>query len=313
MKKIIILLLLGIIINGCKQSGRSSQTVNSKLGDKSFIEKFGVAPNQSTDENLRIKTHLEYVERLLRSVNTDHLSSKLNSSRKFLLDKLHEYWSAEQFPKNYDYINERKPCFIDKDGNICAVGYLIEQTSGRSISELINQRYKYHKIFDMQMTEVKEWIKNSGLTLEECAMIQPAYPPQYPNNNNYIPTGYGVGSSILGGINFSISALNFVQIYKGTNDKVIPALGLLSGAGSIALGLANLSNDEILNYWGYPSTNEYKKTLSFLNIGIGTATIFLSTANLVINKPKKDKQLSWNIYSSADENDSFGIRVIKRF
>src|SRR5258706_10459324 len=42
-----------------------SQTVNSRLGDVSFVKQFGHPPDASTDENLRIRTHLEYVENLL--------------------------------------------------------------------------------------------------------------------------------------------------------------------------------------------------------------------------------------------------------
>jgi hypothetical protein len=317
-----LVLILGIISSGCKQPVNFSQTINPVIGDISFIEKFGALPDKFTDENLRIKTHLEFVEKLLRNNYADNLSADLKSKRNFLLDKLHEYWMSGSFPKNYDYSNERKPCFIDREGTICAVGYLVEQTSGRMLAEAVNQKYKYDKIFDMHAPEVIEWIKNSGLTLHECAMIQPTYggnPTPYPypvpssNSANSISAGYGIGGSILDGINVSLSAVNLIHIFKGTDNKVVPALGLLSGAGSVALGIANLNDDESYDYWGNPTQNLYKKTFSFINIGIGTATMALSATNLLMNKPKKDKKLSWNVYGLPGENSSCGIQVVKRF
>ncbi len=87
----------------------------------------------------------------------------------------------------------------------------------------------------------------------------------------------------------------------------------MSGAGSVALGIANLDDDQAYDYWGNPSQNLYKKTFSFINIGIGTATMALSATNLLMNKPKKDKKLSWNIYSFPGEGNSLGIQVVKQF
>jgi hypothetical protein len=49
--------------------------VNSLLGDRGFIEKFGMIPDSRADEDLRIRTHLEYVEKNLRSKNNDSWES----------------------------------------------------------------------------------------------------------------------------------------------------------------------------------------------------------------------------------------------
>lgn len=315
MKKLFFILsIIGIIASGCSNI---SQTINPVIGDISFIEKFGKLPDKLTNENLRIKTHLEYVEKLLRSKNTSGLSDNLKSARAFLLDKLHEYWTAGNFPKNYDHPEERKPCFIDKDGNICAVGYLVEQSSGRLLAEAINHEYKYDKIRDMHLPDVSEWIQNSGLTAEECAMIQPTYGYPNPvepvdNNSNQISTAYAIGGSVLDGVNLSFSALNLLQIFKGSDNKVVPALSILSGAGSVALGIANMGNDETYDYWGTSQYN-HKKIFSIVNIGIGSASMTLGIANLLMNKPKKDKKMSWNFYSLQHANNSLGIQVVRRF
>jgi hypothetical protein len=150
-------------------------TVNAVLGDESFVKTFGTAPTAYTNETLRIRTHLAYVERLLRQKDCSSLTPAQRARRAVMLDKLHEYWLAGRFPVNEAYPNERRPCFIDRFGSICAVGYLIEQSAGRELAERINARHQYEYIATMTMPALAAWVATSGLTKEECAMIQPGY------------------------------------------------------------------------------------------------------------------------------------------
>jgi len=184
MKKIIFSLGL---ISASFLADAGTQPINPVLGDASFIETFGTAPTTETGNTLRIKTHLQYVENLLRAVCTDNLTTEQKASRENMLDLLHEYWTAEVFPLNYDYA-ERKPCFIDKNNTICAVGYLVQQTAGQHVAEKINSVYQYAYISEMELPELNEWINNSGLTKTECAMIQPTYEP-YLINATYADGG----------------------------------------------------------------------------------------------------------------------------
>ncbi|NRA13120.1 MAG: hypothetical protein HRT57_14315 [Crocinitomicaceae bacterium] len=153
----------------------SSTTINAVLGDQSFIEKYGFNPDISTDDNLRIRVHLEYVENRLREVSTDHLSSHARKNREELLDVLHHYWNASTFPKPSVVYEGRKPCFIDYEGNICAVGYLIEMKSGRHITEQINKSHKFEYLLNMDNPIIDIWAKENGFSLKELAMIQPTY------------------------------------------------------------------------------------------------------------------------------------------
>lgn len=151
------------------------QSINPVLGDVSFTSKFGYMPDQMTDENLRISTHFEYVENLLCQRDVSGLSPELRANRDYLISLLQDYRKAGKFPRNYDYFGERKPCFIDKDNTICAVGYLVEQTSGRCAAETINARFQYDEVLAMQDHILDSWIAQSGLSKEEVAMIQPTY------------------------------------------------------------------------------------------------------------------------------------------
>ena len=156
------------------------QTINPVLGDVSFVEKYGYQPDANTDEQLRIITHFEFVENLLRQKDVSCLSPTLQQKREHLIDLFHKYKVDGKFPRNYDYDDQRRPCFIDKDNTICAVGYLVEQTSGRKAAEDINARFKYDDLLDMDDALVDNWVAQSGLTKEEVAMIQPTYGPYYP-------------------------------------------------------------------------------------------------------------------------------------
>lgn len=152
------------------------EPINTVLGDKSYLWKYGESPDENTPDQKRISPHFEYVELLLRSKDTKDLSQELKSNRDHLINLLHAYKLAGKFPKNYDRA-ERRPCFIDKDGTICAVGYLVEQTAGHETAEKINKKFQYARIAEMQTAELDTWIENSGLTKEECKMIQPEYGP----------------------------------------------------------------------------------------------------------------------------------------
>jgi|GEM_PF-6181508 len=156
-----------------------AKPINPVIGDQSYFMAFGKMPDQFSDEQVRIRTHLAYAEFLLGKRNVSHLSVEMQAKRSHALDLLHEYWTRGQFPLNNDYKNERRPCFIDDNGTICAVGYLVEKTAGREAAEYINDKHMYQEIMEMKDPMIFEWMQQNGLTEEECAIIQPSYQPRY--------------------------------------------------------------------------------------------------------------------------------------
>jgi hypothetical protein len=311
MKRIIPLLavaLTSILIFSFDKTSKKVQTINPVIGNISFIKKFGHLPGKNTDENLRIKTHLEYVEHLLRNKDVSNLSEQLKNKRNYLLNLLHTYLITGIFPRNYDHSESRKPCFIDKDNRICAVGYLIEKTAGRKSAEEINSKHKYDELLAMNDKAVDNWIATSGLTKEECAMIQPTYGPPPVYTYNQIPAAYGISSSALGGINLSLNAINALQILKGSTNKTIPTLGLVAGAGQVILGIAAFPKNTN-NFNGTNTTNESKKTLSMVNIAVGSSTMILSAWNLINKKKQKDRPTSVNLYSIPVEGNKMNLGV----
>ena len=308
MKALKFLLSIFVLTNLISCNNNTSdikQKVNAVIGDISYNQTFGQQPNKETDENIRLQTHLKYVEQQLRNKDVSFLSIEQKENRIKMLDLLNDYWTAGVFPKNYDYPDQRIPCFIDKDGNICAVGFLIEQTAGRQIAEAINSKYKYEYLLAMNDETINDWIQSSGLTKEECAMIQPQYGPE-PITNFYTSPGYGISSSVVSGLNLSLNTINGIQISKGTDSKVAPIMGLIAGAGQVTLGAVGYPKKQT-TWGGGVFVNPSQRNLSLMNIGVGTSTIILSSWNLITNRKPKEKSYTWNVYSFPTHGNNMGV------
>ena len=285
----------------------NENTVNAVIGDISFFELFHQSPASNTDETLRLQTHLSYVEKALASKQVAHLSIEQQINRTRILGLLSEYRTNNIFPRNYDY-PERRPCFIDRDGNICAVGYLIEKTAGREIAEAINKDHQYDYLLGMNETVMSEWADKHGLTLEECAMIQPTYAGwPAPITETYevpLKTSYGVSSGFATGINISMSIINLSNGFK--SSKVLSYIGLATGATQVILGLTHIRKDEVEYRINTPErTLSYssQNTVSYINITVGTSAMVTSAVNLLINNSLKDKRNAFNLYSYPGNNN----------
>ncbi len=304
--KLLFLLFIAAILASCnRNTNQLDQTVNAVIGDISYLDAFGHHPTNDVDEITRLQTHLKYVEQLLRNKDISALSADQKENRALLLDLLNDYWTAGVFPKNYDYPDRRTPCFIDKDGNICAVGYLIEQTAGRQLAEEISSKFNYDELLAMKDPKIDTWVQSSGLTKEECAMIQPAYGVAPAPTDNYISPAYGISSSLIGGINLSLNTINGIQISKGADNKIAPILGLITGVGQITLGAINYPEEVHTLDGTYVNTSE--RNLSLINIGLGASTVILSSWNLITNREPREKSLSWNVYSFPTRGSHMGV------
>jgi hypothetical protein len=283
-------------------------TINTIIGDISFEKKYGATPDADTDDNLRIAAHLEYAENELRNRDVSKLSPEMRSKRSYMLDLLHQYWSAGVFPRNYDR-PERRPCFIDQNGTICAVGYLVEQTAGRAVAEDINSRHKYATIFEMNDRKVNDWIAQSGLSKEECAMIQPAY-NQTPTYKPEIKPAYAITSSVLIGLNGASSMINAIEVGKGSRSNATPVLGIVGGAGQFiagAIGFHRENQVDVSSGEWYASKTQ--RNVSMINMGLGSLSIGLSIWNLAVNNKPISKRSAWDLRSFPDANGKSGVAL----
>jgi len=151
----------------------AADPVNTMVGDAGFVAAYGRAPSSEDAEVVRIQAHLRYVIGELRAAETS-LSGAPLAERERLLGVLEEYAAAGRFPHNH-VVAGRRPVFIDEHGNVCAVGALVENTSGRAAAEAIAAAHRYDYLLEMDEPALAKWAAEHGFTLHELAMIQPAY------------------------------------------------------------------------------------------------------------------------------------------
>jgi hypothetical protein len=153
--------------------------INAVIGDLSFILEYGVLPPPGTDPDVRVRTHLEFVHKLLARRDVSHFPARLREAREKNLDGLREYIDAGEFPRNYLYSDQNRPCFIDRDGRVCAAGYLVEHSAGREVAEQINDEFQSEFLWRMSLPLIDQWVAASGLSVVELCMIQPTYAPEF--------------------------------------------------------------------------------------------------------------------------------------
>ena len=255
LKKSTILVLFALFLTVALRA-ESNQPVNALIGDAGFMAIKGHNPTSYDQEKERIQCHLLFVEYLLRKKDVSHLSSSKKRKRKKALGYLHQYAVAGVYPNNFDFVDERKPCFIDEEGNICAVGYLVQETSGRPTAESINEEFKYAAIYEMDLSLIQNWAEENGLTVEECAMIQPTYDwvPNYQRTLVFsLGSSYRLGQELY-------STFDITYAFK------IPALGRSNNQLGIRYTpLRNQNHSLLVNYGKYIYTRNRMRT--FANIG----------------------------------------------
>ncbi|MCG2587535.1 hypothetical protein [Rhodohalobacter sulfatireducens] len=294
------------------ENTKNQKAVNAVIGNKSFLHVFGKQPTDEVPEQVRIKTHLQYVESILRNRAVDHLTEEQQRNRFTHLNHLREYYLAGEFPHNDGHPDSRRPTFISNDGDICAVGYLIEKSLGREIVEKINQKYKYAYITDIDAPVFKEWVKSSGFTIRELGMIQPMYGPsiieEVERNENNIDLSYGIGSSVLTAANILYHTNNPNEPWLFNERSSKHWFGLAAGSGSILIGALNFDNKRSFTEtigsegaclgFNCPAMrkvtvkNDTRRVLSIANMGVGLVTVLRAGYHLIKRTDPREKSSS---------------------
>jgi len=215
----------------------SVQPVNAVLGNESFRQVHGAFPTPDTPERLRLRTHLAYVEALLRARSSPSLTPAQRARRASLLDSLRAYRRAGRFPRNTE-VPGRSPVFIDQEGRVCAVGHLIAVSAGRDLAERIDAQYHLADVRDMDLSAIDEWAEANGFTRRELAMIQPWYggprPGPRPEEDDATALEITALSTSVGA-----SLVNGVLLERGAPSVVGGAVGVGAGTTSLIVGLGD--------------------------------------------------------------------------
>lgn len=99
---------------------------------------------------------------------------ELNSLRLRRIADLEAYAAAGNFPVNSTNV-DMTPVFVDENDTPCAVGHLMRCSGATELVGDIAAGNNLVKLHEVKDGPVVEWIKHSGLTKEECELIQPSY------------------------------------------------------------------------------------------------------------------------------------------
>ncbi len=99
----------------------------------------------------------------------------LSARRSRHIARLHDYAAAGTFPLNTDFPGRMVPYFVDKVGTACAVGHLMRMDGQRDLVKSISYSTNHIRIENVHAGPLLDWIHDSGLTQDECALIQPSY------------------------------------------------------------------------------------------------------------------------------------------
>jgi hypothetical protein len=87
---------------------------------------------------------------------------------------LEKYAAVGAFPVNHTAV-EFTPVFVDGYGVACAVGHLMRCSGATALVDKIAAENNLIKLHEVTEGPAVEWMLRSGLTREECELIQPEY------------------------------------------------------------------------------------------------------------------------------------------
>ena len=193
--KLAVLIFVGISVSGLTTELSADNKLRSAFLGPSVWED-GLSSQQV---NLELREHFSEVITRLESKNASSLLTALiraeaGSTKKWTksdrraalvylaykrqmqLERLRGYMHRGLFPVNEGQSNEAVPIFVDQRKTHCAVGYLMH-VDGKDgeVAEVVGSN-NLVKVMDANVTGLTNWVRSSGLTREEAAMIQPGYP-----------------------------------------------------------------------------------------------------------------------------------------
>lgn len=107
-------------------------------------------------------------------VGAAEVHEKLAAAREKRIADLNAYTEAGLFPLNA-WHTDATPCFKGGNGVYCAVGHLMFLDGHKDLVEQIAAADNFIRLADHPQNLASDWIAASGLTFEECALIQPEY------------------------------------------------------------------------------------------------------------------------------------------
>lgn len=225
-------------------------------------------------EDARLHAHFARVLRQLEARDVSGWSAARQANRRALIALLADYDRAGRFPRNEGHLAWKTPIFVDRHATRCAMAHLIERSGGAAIVARIaaarNLEYIPQLADDPALVA---WLARSGLTLDEAALIQPAYPPPPTptpvSGEDENPEDGVMTTGVLLSVGFAVPAIymNLRAHPSAAQQRQVRAFGILSAAPALAIGLMDVLHDGHLRGSGIAqlSIGATSLTLALLN------------------------------------------------
>lgn len=136
-----------------------------------------IAREAETD---RVRAHLLAAELHLRARQAADLTQAQGERRAANISVLREYRARGHFPHNTEFPGRRVPYFVDSEGRLCALSYLMARSGARDLVYQVAATHNNARVDELTGNqELREWLAREGLTLEEAARIQPTHGPTF--------------------------------------------------------------------------------------------------------------------------------------
>ena len=233
--KVMTITLVGIIMGAWVASAHASREASSAdtANTNSFRSAF-LGPDVWEDHlsalevKQQLQEHFAQVIERLESTNTTSLKRALTraeanaiqpwtqsqrraalislaTNRQRQIARLRYYMNRGLFPQNEGQSTSAVPIFVDQHQTHCAVGFLMHSDGNDSGVASIVRANNLVRVNDVRRGSMIDWIRSSGLTQEEAALIQPGYPvPEVTNFNQLSAPG-----ATLQGNGFVVSEATF--------------------------------------------------------------------------------------------------------
>ncbi len=148
---------------------------------------------------------------------------------------LREYALRGRFPKNAGFPGAMTPYIKDEAGTLCAVAHLIDRSGNRPLVEALARECNNIRVPQVVEGPFIDWLRDSGLTQEEAALIQQPYMPMEPHLSAdlvaqvvapAVPAGMGQFELSLLGLGACLTAWLAWHAYSASRRRlsaVVPA------------------------------------------------------------------------------------------
>lgn len=169
----------------------------------------------SVAEPAEIDTIALHLQRVHRRLSSAESTGRFGAERARGIAELQRYIGAGIFPRNrgggavdrtvavpwgFPWQHGRSPVFIDEAGRTCAVAAIMLASGATALASRVRVAANRSWLAEMSTPGLREWVEQSGFTLEELAMIQPTYDDSTTLSADGLVCYFEVDDRTLGGL-----------------------------------------------------------------------------------------------------------------